>query len=291
MRRMRPRIRGSTTSAGPTSRSSDIVPAYAGSTVSLDVCRLMVPGSSPHTREHRFKTRDAGVDGIVPAYARGAPACIPLAHAGKRIVPAYAGSTDPNSEGTSRAYRQDRPAYAGEHSDNPLPPLFTVRMRPASQGAPATSSPSAVNSWGCRPRIRGGRHQDGLIAGKQQESSPHTRGALRTVLPTLFERWDRPRIRGSIIPDNAHTGWLWGSSPHAREHQRQERRHHQGQKGSSPHTQGALNAHSSRPPLPSDASPHTRESCLPSPSRRQWLGCVPHTRGARAQGHADDLLS
>ena len=90
---------------------------------------------------------------------------------------------------------------------------------------------------GIIPAYAGSTTWDRLIAGKQQESSPHTRGALRTVLPTLFERWDHPRIRGEhlmqitpdwvalgIIPAYAgstvdsglDSGDKLGSSPHTR---------------------------------------------------------------------------
>ncbi len=55
-------------------------------------------------------------------------------------------------------------------------------------------------------------------------------------------------------------------------------------KGSSPHTRGALNAHSSRPPLPSDHPRIRGEHSLPSPSRRQWPGIIPAYAGSTGAG-------
>ena len=79
-------------------------------------------------------------------------------------------------------------------------------------------------------------------------------------------------------------------------------------KGSSPHTRGALNAHSSRPPLPSDhpriRGEHGRRGTLTICShriipayagsthegwgcKRVWRGSSPHTRGAPCRKHLD----
>ena len=161
---------------------------------------------------------------------------------------------------------------------------------------------------GIIPAYAGSTTWDRLIAGKQQESSPHTRGALRTVLPTLFERWDHPRIRGEhlmqITPDWVALGIIpaYAGSTNGKNAVTIKA------KGSSPHTRGALNAHSSRPPLPSDhpriRGEHGRRGTLTICShriipayagsthegwgcKRVWRGSSPHTRGAPCRKHLD----
>ena len=90
---------------------------------------------------------------------------------------------------------------------------------------------------GIIPAYAGSTTWDRLIAGKQQESSPHTRGAQSAQSFAPPVAWDHPRIRGEhgrrgtlticshrIIPAYAgstHEGWgckrVWrGSSPHTR---------------------------------------------------------------------------
>ena len=93
-----PRIRGEHRDAAAGQREHvGIIPAYAGSTVSLDVCRLMVPGSSPHTRgAPASKTPRCGSGRDHPRIRGEHQRAYPSPRGQARIIPAYAGSTDPS---------------------------------------------------------------------------------------------------------------------------------------------------------------------------------------------------
>ena len=92
-----PHTRGARLRRGLRAARQGIIPAYAGSTVSLDVCRLMVPGSSPHTRgAPASKTPRCGSGRDHPRIRGEHQRAYPSPRGQARIIPAYAGSTDPS---------------------------------------------------------------------------------------------------------------------------------------------------------------------------------------------------
>ena len=173
-------------------------------------------GSSPHTRG-----------------ARPSASCPPAA---RRIIPAYAGSTD--SAMVSLQSNRDHPRIRGEHravladrgrDDGSSPHTRGARsgrwvgeqiggIIPAYAGSTHRSPPFHYAATD-HPRIRG-EHRTGRLAnGARMGSSPHTRGARAFefvagqgsgIIPAYAgstwnpdasgkERQDHPRIRGEHI--------------------------------------------------------------------------------------------
>ena len=138
-------------------------------------------GSSPHTRgaqvpEHRHARRGGGSS----PHTRGARSGRVCPWSGRRIIPAYAGSTGYDAWWT--VVRADHPRIRGEH-------VRGVRLRkgrrwiiPAYAGS--TAHPAGSVDWTRdHPRIRGEHSTppDGTVL--DPGSSPHTRGALRPRNP------------------------------------------------------------------------------------------------------------
>ena len=197
------------------------------------VCDHAASGSSPHTRGAQDRPKGQGD--------------------GRRIIPAYAGSTGPGVFDPPRG--RDHPRIRGEHWATQETTLVMAGSSPHTRGAPgivsnrergeriipayagstaARSSPRRL--WRNHPRIRGEhrcrRGRDRGAAG----SSPHTRGAhvigaggapASGIIPAyagstalccriLTASADHPRIRGEhfTIEWEVRTGR--GSSPHTR---------------------------------------------------------------------------
>ena len=146
-------------------------------------------GSSPHTRGALF----------VGDTARKL----------RRIIPAYAGSTECQPMQIMSA--GDHPRIRGEHSVSWLQSSLHWGSSPHTRGAPGRSSPKrprwriipayAGSTSGRRgmerhgrdhPRIRGEHSRATIRPQTVQGSSPHTRGALR--------RYERLRAQFGIIP-------------------------------------------------------------------------------------------
>ena len=195
-------------------------------------------GSSPHTRG-----------------ARARPGS-PLGRQG--IIPAYAGSTKPQ---TRNCFIQtDHPRIRGEHphclllseggegssphtrgaQDYLRHPRRGAGIIPAYAGSTAGSlcaSPTLTD----HPRIRGEHDPAMRLVAKQAGSSPHTRGA-----PVLDGTYGMS-IR--IIPAYAgSTGWISPGRKRCKDHPRIRGEHVRlihlfgRRRGSSPHTRGALTA-------------------------------------------------
>ena len=176
----------------------------------------------------------------------------------RRIIPAYAGSTNPPTLTHSR--RRDHPRIRGEHASwRPSTPA-PLGSSPHTRGAPpghahrdsagriipayAGSTDRViqlVDSGGDHPRIRG-EHVDRVLVGiVEYGSSPHTRGARRPGRRRARGAWIIPAYAGSTSPATPgrrrpgdhprirgeHAAVLLASSVWA---------------GSSPHTRGALAA-------------------------------------------------
>ena len=192
-----------------------IIPACAGSTATDSWDDRQWQGSSPH--------------------ARGAPKTLSNVKRVARIIPACAGSTQAS----------------------PVPSLSARGSSPHARGARNVKSASSISAWD-HPRMRGEHplatlyngHVLGIIpacAGSTRNmkpcesvargSSPHARGAQRSVTFMLAPRRDHPRMRGEhhcngcghefghgIIPACAGSTQMnglagrhvMGSSPHAR---------------------------------------------------------------------------
>ena len=112
---------------------------------------------------------------------------------GRRIIPAYAGSTV-----TSRVAfptEPDHPRIRGEHYRHIVVDVPNLGSSPHTRGAPS-EAPSTSQAPG--------------------GSSPHTRGAPRATRPGTARLPDHPRIRGEHRPEDSDECFLEGSSPHTR---------------------------------------------------------------------------
>ena len=185
-------------------------------------------GSSPHTRGARPELRHSGVPypdhprirGEHPArggdessrggsspHTRGAPRRSKWSSSGRRIIPAYAGSTAPSRPRPRRSW--DHPRIRGEHGNLEVVVYPVQGSSPHTRGArgvgsvvaarrriiPAyagstTRAPSLPSSETDHPRIRGEHVVTEDDAGVESGSSPHTRGAPNP--PQLHRR--HPRI-------------------------------------------------------------------------------------------------
>ena len=107
-----------------------IIPAYAGSTVSLLVSHFN-PSDHPRIRgEHVFRRSPDGHGVGSSPHTRGAPSLKPGVSNGERIIPAYAGSTS----GRRQCCRSegDHPRIRGEHAS------FQMALRAAKGSSPHT---------------------------------------------------------------------------------------------------------------------------------------------------------
>ena len=190
-------------------------------------------GSSPHTR--------------------GALARLRTSRLGRRIIPAYAGST-PTADPTPWR-SSDHPRIRGEHiscgsapgrkfGSSPHtrgarpPPRRSVRIAgiiPAYAGSTILRR-TATTMHRDHPRIRGEHGMGGRSIVTRSGSSPHTRGARGAVdaepgppgiIPAYagstsdvcvlwVETADHPRIRGEHAPRRLDVHIREGSSPHTR---------------------------------------------------------------------------
>ena len=178
-----------------------------------------------------------------------------------RAAQVFEGSS-PHTRGARRrgaarhARRRIIPAYAGS---------TTRRYQPLQRGPD-------------HPRIRG-EHRilppDQTLPGG---SSPHTRGALRSLSPSPGGT-DHPRIRGEHRGAPAQEGDETGSSPHTRGAQRRFEWLHT-LWGIIPAYAGSTNGPSSRPPPKADHPRIRGEHDGNRPASQEREGSSPHTRGA-----------
>ena len=170
-----------------------------------------------------------------------------------RIIPAYAGSTNPGAPCACR--KPDHPRIRGEHQRHRLPREICEGSSPHTRGALvlqpgrlvelgiipayAGSTQSRKMTQASRadhPRIRGEHRLFRQWIRRRWGSSPHTRGARDAVterersygiIPayagstSLSRNWespraDHPRIRGEHLPQGGKLTISCGSSPHTR---------------------------------------------------------------------------
>ena len=232
-----PHTRGAPTGRHLQRADRRIIPAYAGSTFGRPISRMRNGGSSPHTRgalarrrpagrsgldhprirgEHRnYIRRVGGLTGSSP-HTRGAPASGFPPAGRRRIIPAYAGSTqavqDTGKPGT------DHPRIRGEHVHGGAGPAGVDGSSPHTRGArvrhrrhlrrggiiPAYAGSTFILSLidgflADHPRIRGEHSQADLPPLYGVGSSPHTRGALGAVADALRESRIIPAYAGSTF--------------------------------------------------------------------------------------------
>ena len=213
-----PHTRGAQAGTDTTSESWRIIPAYAGSTghvegafhfwpdhprirgehIFVRVARLILEGSSPHTRgARRRQNRYAPPRRNRPAYGGSPGPPIPARPAGGGgIIPAYAGSTIVEEE-TGR-----KPIGSSPHTRGARRRLH--RLRPRYRIIPAYAGSTVpvgyvVQDRGDHPRIRGEHPSSttswttsGRIIPAYAGSTPGGRLPFRGVA-------DHPRIRGEHV--------------------------------------------------------------------------------------------
>ena len=204
-----PHTRGAPALFDPGSAWIRIIPAYAGSTITVPF-RCCSGADHPRIRgEHdEVPDGDALAVGSSP-HTRGAPRRTRPRHRRRRIIPAYAGSTPATM--TARPKSKDHPRIRGEHSLREIDMdstvgssphtrgalslrhfhLFSFGIIPAYAGSTVVPLPGATLAWD-HPRIRGEHLRGAPRVGCAVGSSPHTRGALR--------QQHLPRPGGGIIP-------------------------------------------------------------------------------------------
>ena len=265
----------------------------------------MAQGSSPHTR--------------------GAPAPPRNHQLLARIIPAYAGSTWPKC--SSFPTIPDHPRIRGEHSLSPGDQSHPNGSSPHTRGArdclvdvgfelgiiPAyagstSSHPTCELPRMDHPRIRGEHGSSSATTIWSTGSSPHTRGAPRSLGAVGLSSRIIPAYAGST-PRSKSPGGFFQDHPRIRGEHAVSARKRLRLMGSSPHTRGALAsrcrttalagiipayAGSTRtsPPASSTRGDHPRirgEHSRSSPNHGPSPGSSPHTRGAR-RGRNHDVL-
>ena len=205
--------------------------------------------------EHgRALIRHGGGWGSSP-HTRGAPSANCSARRCKRIIPAYAGSTQRSSpsSGTSR----DHPRIRGEHVDSSVRNLSSMGSSPHTRGAPPDGALVALqrgiipayagstrvfrdeeDATEDHPRIRGEHSQHRGTAQSFGGSSPHTRGAPAQSAPAYVRARIIPAYAGSTPGRRAGRG---SSRDHPRIRGEHQAVHNVSEvlRGSSPHTRGA----------------------------------------------------
>ena len=187
-----PHARGALQRENVVEKQLGIIPACAGSTMTLGTPMVGV-GDHPRMRgEHTACTAPSLTRGGSSPHARGA--LCPLCGWGTLpgIIPACAGSTSCRATTTSR--RRDHPRMRGEHG-----------IKSSLISSPTGSSPHAR---GARGRRRRGAKPKGIIpacAGSTYASSSHMAASR-----------DHPRMRGEHREQALRQFNERGSSPHAR---------------------------------------------------------------------------
>ena len=187
-----PHTRGAPPDPQPFAFAARIIPAYAGST------RYRVSPSSrmkdhPRIRgEHAPKARACRQRKGSSPHTRGAPPCTGTGGTRRRIIPAYAGSTDVS--GASSIAERDHPRIRGEHPASPRNHLVLA---------------------GSSPHTRGARSVDGHVTAADG-IIPAYAGSTRTRCTAPRATRDHPRIRGEHVDPITIGIGQWGSSPHTR---------------------------------------------------------------------------
>ena len=209
-----------------------------------------------------MRSRPGGAAGSSP-HTRGALARNAQLVFGKRIIPAYAGSTFPSLASTSA--RRDHPRIRGEHGSDLAEAHGFGGSSPHTRGAhrlllgeggefgiiPAYAGSTRRLARGRRPepdhpRIRGEHDAAAVAIEAPPGSSPHTRGARDDVVVRLVHVGIIPAYAGSTSPDEA-IPMKRGDHPRIRGEHKNLPNFVFATWGSSPHTRGARRPSSARP--------------------------------------------
>ena len=228
-----PHTRGAPSNGRISSKSTRIIPAYAGST---DPNRSFGEKMADHPRirgEHGPILSHASSAAGSSPHTRGARQAGPEHRVRERIIPAYAGSTPGVTEAVLD--ETDHPRIRGEHPRAPVTIVHGAGSSPHTRGARHSSILRRALMTD-HPRIRGEHEMRRVVIGAPEGSSPHTRGARplrgraplrRRIIPAYAGSTpltdlksvgggDHPRIRGEHADAHAHTPSRPGSSPHTR---------------------------------------------------------------------------
>ena len=187
-----PHTRGAPSTCRFWRRRSRIIPAYAGSTGSTCSAGRWLADHPRIRGEHSGLVGGRAARWGSSPHTRGARRPRPTGARGRRIIPAYAGSTpEPRP---SAPPPSDHPRIRGEHD------IITA---------------TGCRPWGSSPHTRGARadaHGDPALDGIIPAYAGSTPAGL------FWRRRDRdhPRIRGEHLPDADGCAALDGSSPHTR---------------------------------------------------------------------------
>ena len=187
-----PHARGALQRENVVEKQLGIIPACAGSTMTLGTPMVGV-GDHPRMRgEHTACTAPSVTRGGSSPHARGAlcPRCGWGTLPG--IIPACAGSTSCRATTTSR--RRDHPRMRGEHTKSGLSGMVLPGSSPHARGAQINAT------------RRGG--QNGII--------PACAGSTQVKGASGVGLGDHPRMRGEHWVMSIASSWMLGSSPHAR---------------------------------------------------------------------------
>ena len=170
-----------------------IIPAYAGSTMSMSTFEMTSPDHPRIRGEHHSETASPTSKNGSSPHTRGAPS----AYAGRtecsRIIPAYAGSTPGTTSASSNP--GDHPRIRGEHDYDVTQRGRRDGSSPHTRGALTSSGSSSLRAAD-HPRIRGEHNLPTAGDDKAAGSSPHTRGAREGFREGRERLADHPRIRG-----------------------------------------------------------------------------------------------
>ena len=117
-----------------------IIPAYAGSTPGLRCSGAPYPDHPRIRGEHRHKGEKAAFQTGSSPHTRGARRPERVGQMGRRIIPAYAGSTSPGWPPPRLS--EDHPRIRGEHFATRRPRMSMPGSSPHTRGAPAIFSSS-----------------------------------------------------------------------------------------------------------------------------------------------------
>ena len=118
-------------------------------------------------------------------------------------------------------------------------------------------------------------------SGRWRGSSPHTRGALGRARPRSRGCWDHPRIRGEHSCMSYPPSWGFGIIPAYAGSTDRLRRLQDPQRGSSPHTRGALPLGIESIRVERIIPAYAGSTVVFQVQKPLVSGSSPHTRGAR----------
>ena len=292
-----PHTRGAPVRGGVPSGPGGIIPAYAGSTQAVAGIGI---GRWDHPRirgEHAFQEGGSAAYVGSSPHTRGARRAWRQGGRGRRIIPAYAGSTAADLVRYPKG--PDHPRIRGEHSMYSNLRTAARGSSPHTRGAQAPQLldggrqriiPAYAGSTSSYPTCEPPRTDHPRIRGEHIRSSPGTRptrwiipayaGSTTCMADTPEEDVDHPRIRGEHLANAASITNPYGSSPHTRgAHARggasgTDDRIIPAYAGSTPNLQGGVTWMGDHPRIRGEHLPRDR-------FRDDRHGSSPHTRGAQ----------